>query len=363
MTHSSRTPLQNAQIAVYFCGLIIGTFAISGRIWARHITRKRWQANDYLMVLSYMLVVVMACISLEMVFNSGLGAHRSEIEPHDYYLAARSIGLNSTVVSILMISSTNLIKMSITEFYMQLFPQLWLHRLCRIHLVALSAFTVAEIIAVLTLCTPFEHYWDRSTPGTCNDIISFWLTVGILAVFFGLTCVLLPMPIVWNLKLSRRKRARLMVLFGLGFCICGLTAIRTWVYKVMDYTDLTWGFAHGNMITIIEPALGILAGCIPIMAPCFTILSSRVQTSTKTSAPTRPGTGKGGDNARKSNPFLRLQDQVYPLTDVKCTHNERSTSGSSTEALTEGGSGGAMGGIRVQREIVVNAGYGEERER
>jgi hypothetical protein len=47
------TSLQYLQIAVYSCSLIISTVAIAGRIWARNITRKRWQANDYLMVLSW----------------------------------------------------------------------------------------------------------------------------------------------------------------------------------------------------------------------------------------------------------------------------------------------------------------------
>jgi hypothetical protein len=47
------TSLQYLQIAVYFCSLIISTVAIAGRIWARNITRKRWQANDYLMVVSW----------------------------------------------------------------------------------------------------------------------------------------------------------------------------------------------------------------------------------------------------------------------------------------------------------------------
>jgi hypothetical protein len=149
-----------------------------------------------------------------------------------------------------------------------------------------------------------------------------------------------------------------------GSSICGLTAVRTWAYQKMDYTDSTYGFAYGGMITVIEPALGILAGCIPVMAPCVKLLTRHVRSTiphTKAGAVTRPGTGKGSDT-HKSNPFTRLEDNLYPLTDIKATHVQRSM-GSSTEALTETvPRAGGLGGIKVQSEIVVDVESGASAE-
>jgi hypothetical protein len=52
------TSLQYLQVAVYWCSIAISTAAIAGRIWARRIMRKRWQANDYLMFVSWVCISV-----------------------------------------------------------------------------------------------------------------------------------------------------------------------------------------------------------------------------------------------------------------------------------------------------------------
>lgn len=139
--------------------------------------------------------------------------------------------------------------------------------------------------------------------------------------------------------------------------ICGLTGLRVWVYRMLDYTDPTWGYAHGTMLTVAEPALGILAGCIPIMSPCYLFLTRRIRTSilsTKSGTISTPRRVGATDESRKSNPFKRLEDHMYPLTDVKVSGMDE-TKGSSTEALTDANGTKGLGGITVQREVVVDS--------
>jgi hypothetical protein len=117
----------------------------------------------------------------------------------------------------LMMLSTCLIKMSILDFYTKLFPQPWLQRICHLQIAILALFIIAQIVPMLAICQPFESIYDFSIPGKCGNIAGFWLSVSILAVLFGLACVLTPMPVVWKLQLSQEKRVKLTVLFGLGF--------------------------------------------------------------------------------------------------------------------------------------------------
>lgn len=56
------TSLQHLQIVVYVCALAISTAAIAGRLWARWMTGRKLQSNDYLMVIAYVRDVRM-CIS------------------------------------------------------------------------------------------------------------------------------------------------------------------------------------------------------------------------------------------------------------------------------------------------------------
>ncbi|KAF2865402.1 hypothetical protein BDV95DRAFT_612785 [Massariosphaeria phaeospora] len=339
------TSLQHLQIAVYFCALVIGTCSIAGRIWARHITRKTWQANDYLMFLSYMIVVVMIGTSLAAVFHGELGVHGKDMEEEAEEAAEIYVEKVNTITSSLMFAASTLIKLSILEFYTQLFPQEWLRRVCYAQMAMLVAFMVAQIIADQTMCLPSQL--DPNKPNECRDEGKFWLAISILAAFFGFICVVTPMPLVWQLHLSTKKKIRVMVLFGLGFFICGLTIVRTYIYQVIDYRDSTWGFAHCQIVTVIEPTLGILAGSIPILATLFSQRTRHLATSTGAAVTGPSITGKASGTL---DPFSRLDDNTYSLTDVKSGHDWRRR-GSSTEGLTEGA---GAGGIKIQSDIVVD---------
>jgi hypothetical protein len=47
--------LQVPVIVVCVLSAVIATFAIVCRVWARALTRKKWEANDWLMVLAYVI--------------------------------------------------------------------------------------------------------------------------------------------------------------------------------------------------------------------------------------------------------------------------------------------------------------------
>lgn len=120
-------------------------------------------------------------------------------------------------MSVIMMLATNLVKISVTEFYTHLFPQTWLQRICHVQIAALTMFMIAQIVADLTVCRPIQKAYDFSVDGKCGDVRTFWLSISLIALFFDVTCVVLPMPIFWTLKLNRKKKWRLTVLFGLGF--------------------------------------------------------------------------------------------------------------------------------------------------
>jgi hypothetical protein len=113
--------------------------------------------------------------------------------------------------------STCLIKISILEFYIQLFPQVWMQRLCHVQILLEAIFMVGQVVSMLTMCRPLAASFDFTIHGKCGNIPAFWLSIGVIAAVFGLAVVLTPMTVVWKLQLSREKRVKLMVLFGLGF--------------------------------------------------------------------------------------------------------------------------------------------------
>lgn len=65
-------------------------------------------------------------------------------------------------------------------------------------------------------CQPFERNWDKSIPGSCVDLYSFFRYNGIANLAIDFLILLLPLPMVWRLKAPVRQRIELTGIFALG---------------------------------------------------------------------------------------------------------------------------------------------------
>ena len=66
-------------------------------------------------------------------------------------------------------------------------------------------------------CIPIQKTWDVSTPGHCittEDRI--FLADCIVSLITDLTILILPMPLVWQLNASRKRKLRIMIVFAGG---------------------------------------------------------------------------------------------------------------------------------------------------
>jgi hypothetical protein len=62
--------LQVSIVAVCIISLCIATFAISCRWYARALTKKRWQADDYLMVVAYVGLLAFYLYRLSLIHTA-----------------------------------------------------------------------------------------------------------------------------------------------------------------------------------------------------------------------------------------------------------------------------------------------------
>ncbi|PQE06817.1 integral membrane protein [Rutstroemia sp. NJR-2017a BBW] len=76
---------------------------------------------------------------------------------------------------------------------------------------------IGNIIQCFAICRPFAYQWDKTIEGgTCGNQTLGILLVAILNLITDLIMVIMPMPMVWNLKMPRSKKLALMGMFGLG---------------------------------------------------------------------------------------------------------------------------------------------------
>ncbi|KAL9077584.1 MAG: hypothetical protein Q9157_003308 [Trypethelium eluteriae] len=145
---------------------------------------------------------------------------------------------------------------------------------------------VMVVIATTLQCYPVAYQWNKSIKGHCdNRALSFFLS-SVLEVPVDFIILILPLPVVWRLKLSRPRKVLLTGIFMLG----ELTEACIW--------------------SAAEPTLGTVACCLPVMGPILIHFAPRPVVKKISSFGSKPSTA-----IKKPNKFQRLHNSGSTATD------------------------------------------------
>lgn len=74
----------------------------------------------------------------------------------------------------------------------------------------------AAVLGTFFVCRPFSYSWNKSQEGNCDSRFQFWLTIGISHIAIDALILLLPVCMVWELKVPLTTKIGVYILFGLG---------------------------------------------------------------------------------------------------------------------------------------------------
>lgn len=100
--------------------------------------------------------------------------------------------------------------------YMRLFPSRILRIICQLTIVFFVAILITIIFSMCFMCKPISYSFVPIPPGHCGDLQSFELYTAIMSLLCDLWVVILPMPILWRLQMSKSKRLGLVAVFSVG---------------------------------------------------------------------------------------------------------------------------------------------------
>jgi hypothetical protein len=110
------------------------------------------------------------------------------------------------------------IKISILLMYRRIFsidPSFRMRSLLLLGVV--SAFWLAVTIATLLNCRPLKYSWiGLSWEQYCFNYNIFWMITGVMEVVIDISILALPVRMVLQLQLSRKRRFSIMFVFLLG---------------------------------------------------------------------------------------------------------------------------------------------------
>ncbi|KAL4807780.1 hypothetical protein BDV18DRAFT_107973 [Aspergillus unguis] len=129
-------------------------------------------------------------------------------------------------------------------------------------------------------CLPIHAYWDIEPqyPHHCLNDGAIVFSASTINIFTDVITTILPMPLIWKLKMPTRQRIAVMCIFGLGIIVDVAGAVRTyyvWQSLIVSY-DETWEGWPVLLAATVEINLGLLCASAPALRPLINFCVPRL---------------------------------------------------------------------------------------
>nr|XP_036578884.1 uncharacterized protein CTRU02_11138 [Colletotrichum truncatum]KAF6786267.1 integral membrane protein [Colletotrichum truncatum] len=117
------------------------------------------------------------------------------------------------------------------------------------------------------ICIPISAFWNPHTlnPKCLNQRKIFIADLS-LAIITDFVILILPIPLLWGLRMSFRKKLKILVLLGAGGVATAVTVYRMYlVVLFLSSVDVTADFVVLDLVTSLELVIGVVCACLPSM--------------------------------------------------------------------------------------------------
>ncbi|KAI0854457.1 hypothetical protein F5Y00DRAFT_267616 [Daldinia vernicosa] len=305
--------------------------AVALRLWARKITGQNIAVHDWAIVAASIFNCGHAALNLYISIAGGSGYH---IEYLIEYWPVTIPRLYKAYLATepLWTVANSLIKISILHFYVTIFPNRRFHILCYIVMGLIAANAVCVLVRMFFFCTPFEATWNpdlftANRAAHCINLNAAYLIDPIINMVFDIIVFFLPLPQIWRLRLEVRKKLMLIGIFTVGLLICIITSLRIWTHARLPLSEIPYQIAEDGIWAILEPCLGIINACLPLLRPLGTRFSSVLTWGmfSNKACSSRKSAGTDFDRSQQERGEARGNRVCIPLHEVSISTTEPST--------------------------------------
>ncbi|KAE8317698.1 hypothetical protein BDV41DRAFT_561235 [Aspergillus transmontanensis] len=136
-------------------------------------------------------------------------------------------------------------------------------------IVFISLWAVVALLVNIFQCNPVQFYYDKTLQGghCMHGQTKFFQAMGSIALVEDVTILLMPVPIVWRLKITLRQKIAVTIVFSLGGLVCIFSLMRLIEFRNFVVTDLASSSAKESIWTVLELDVAIICGCLPLLKP------------------------------------------------------------------------------------------------
>ncbi|OJD29988.1 cation-transporting atpase 4 [Diplodia corticola] len=264
--------------------LTSGYVSLVLRIYVR-LTKSPWGWDDTCACLGA-IPFAWLCAETLIAANNGLGAHEWHITPTMQKEAFKAF----VFFEVAYCTSIILIKLSIALTLTRIVTDqtviLWI---LRTTIVVFSSVTLSVAIYCLCQCQPIAKIWDPTIEGHChpsNIITALSMTVTVTSIISDIIISVLPIPLLWNVKINRYSKlaAGFLLSLGLFASICSmvrlaytlaLTSTDDYLFHIYGVTVWCYQLTIPISNPVAEVGVALTVGSLSTLRPlCASCLGS-----------------------------------------------------------------------------------------
>ncbi|KAK3896661.1 hypothetical protein C8A05DRAFT_20412 [Staphylotrichum tortipilum] len=338
---------QSPIIALWVIMTTLAAVTVCMRFYTRRLILHILGPEDWLIAVA-MVFALGTCVGFIRQTMFGLGRHVWTLTPE----MMKQWGIEQFYSFTFYSVSLAIAKISILFLYMRVM----VHGAQRIAIyVVLGIVMVCNIwvfISNFIQCTPLQALWDHEVKGTCMGIA---VTLGnsIMHIITDFIVFTLPIPTLAKLKIHRKQKIGLMVVFSIGFFVCLISIIRMVSISRLDFTDVPYQFSVVAYWGAVEVNLAIICACLTTLKPLVARFFPKLLDSMSSEKTSQGGTlchtgrhgtigGGGAGSAAQRTRRTTLEERSFARLDDDSLKSDEEEGQSPYEMEATPGKGGVL---------------------
>ncbi|KAH3907378.1 hypothetical protein HBI56_157520 [Parastagonospora nodorum] len=267
---------------IFMC--VVTSCVVVARLWARFGIKRTAGWDDWLIIASMPGLLGLTISTVLALRVYGFQLHIWDQTPRTH-ITVRQITM---AMEVIYIGTTTLTKLSILMFYRRITSSVLSRPLLICiwaSIVFVALYGPATILALIFTCDPVEAYWYRFTTSwlrtheyKCVDEVIYLVAVISISTAQDFLACMLPMFVVYKLRLPLRQKIGLACVFLLGLAVCATGALRIhYAHRLLYYTrlnpsptyDITWEALGSWVATAVETNVSIICASAPALNAYF----------------------------------------------------------------------------------------------
>ncbi|KAI0205402.1 hypothetical protein F4808DRAFT_283246 [Astrocystis sublimbata] len=251
--------------------LTIAWLSVALRTYVRTAVTKSFQVDDWVMLAGLANFTVSCAFNFAALYN-GLGRHNKSLSQEDEIEALKWQALATASYVLNMW----LIKLSIGLFLLRLAVQKVYKWILWVSIIIVGIWTLALFFWNIFQCYPVEAQWDYTilesdSSSRCvspDEIVNAAYALSALTVLSDWLYALLPIPMIWNAKMTAQAKWSVIAVLSLGVFASVATLVRlVFLADITDLADILHAATNTMIWTLIEPGIAISAASLATIRP------------------------------------------------------------------------------------------------